>query len=1088
MLRITLCSLCLALSLLSSRTLAQNDSPNLRTQNMDEFTRLLIEAKSDRERVSLLDANREFITPRLRKLLTARAVRTAITGDYETTLSINNIMQTIGERDNDKAWFAVAMINNAAVYFLQGKLLQARGVYNRVPKVEEILHEKDAAAHVLSIRGFLGYFIKGYEQALKDCRQSIALRDAKEEQIEIAFALDSIGMILHEKGDNREAKEHLQRSLKMFQEAGDPMWTAFPLNNLAALYRTEGEDEQALKYFSDALALIRKYNINVLLHYALNSLGECYLSFSEFEKALDYLQQSLVLRQKSNDKAATARTLRIISHAYQQQGEYTQALIYAQQSLKLEEELNQKDRIAARLQDIGKIYLEQNNFNLASEYLQRGLQLSREVKDAEVMWYCYSNLGWISYHQHQYAEALERFQQALLAGETLNDKIKIISTQASLSSAYIKIREYKQALQALQKALMINEEIKNEWQKTYILRSMGYVYYAQGDYQKALECHQQSLRLSEPLSDKRPLKHALLAIIETCNAKGEYQKVTESIERLIVLAKQTNDYIIIAEAYLNEGKAYRALKQPEKARLAFHEAIQAVEVMRLRVAGNELERQRFFENRISAYHEIIALLLAENRLGEALIYAERAKARALLEVLQNGRLDIAKTMRAEEQVQERKINSEMITLNSQLLRELQNAKPNQSRIETIQSNLKKARLYSEDFQTRLYIAHPHLKMQRGDAEPFKIEEASALLPDATTALLEYVVMEDKTYLLTITKNETKNAINVKTFVLPIARKDLAEKVARFRSQLAGRDFDFTATAQELYATLIKPALAEIKEKTRLVIVPDAALWEMPFQALMGEDHHYLIQDAAIAYAPSLTFLRELKKHKGSEINSATASLLAVGNPLLKGQRVAATHRDDLLPPLPESEREVKTLAQLYGAQRGKALVGAEALEERIKIEAGKYDILHFATHGILNDTSPMYSSIVLSQAENAKEDGLLEAWEVMKMDLKAKLVVLSACETGRGRIGAGEGLIGFSWALFIAGCPTTVVSQWKVDSASTSELMLEFHKQLNAQSVKPRSHPATAEALRQASLNLMRTNQYNHPFYWAGFVVIGNGF
>jgi CHAT domain-containing protein len=136
----------------------------------------------------------------------------------------------------------------------------------------------------------------------------------------------------------------------------------------------------------------------------------------------------------------------------------------------------------------------------------------------------------------------------------------------------------------------------------------------------------------------------------------------------------------------------------------------------------------------------------------------------------------------------------------------------------------------------------------------------------------------------------------------------------------------------------------------------------------------------------------------------------------------------------------------------------------------------------------LYSSIVLSLTENDKEDGLLEAWEVLRMDLQAELVVLSACETGRGRIGAGEGLIGFSWALFVAGCPTTVVSQWKVDSASTSELMLEFHKHLKSQTADTKTHLASAEALRQAALCLMQTNEYRHPFYWAGFVVVGRGF
>ena len=129
----------------------------------------------------------------------------------------------------------------------------------------------------------------------------------------------------------------------------------------------------------------------------------------------------------------------------------------------------------------------------------------------------------------------------------------------------------------------------------------------------------------------------------------------------------------------------------------------------------------------------------------------------------------------------------------------------------------------------------------------------------------------------------------------------------------------------------------------------------------------------------------------------------------------------------------------------------------------------------------MYSALVLAQAGEANEDGLLEAWEIAQLHLNADLVVLSACETAGGRIGAGEGLIGLSWAFFLAGAPTTVASQWSVESRSTAQLMVEFHRQLSLP-----EKAGTAEALRRAALKLMRRKDTAHPFYWAGFVVVGD--
>jgi CHAT domain-containing protein len=184
--------------------------------------------------------------------------------------------------------------------------------------------------------------------------------------------------------------------------------------------------------------------------------------------------------------------------------------------------------------------------------------------------------------------------------------------------------------------------------------------------------------------------------------------------------------------------------------------------------------------------------------------------------------------------------------------------------------------------------------------------------------------------------------------------------------------------------------------------------------------------------------------------------------------------------LPEAEQEVKALGQLYGPAHSKVYVGAEAREDRAKTEALRAQVLHFATHGVLNNAAPLYSHLVLTSGAKS-EDGLLEAWELMQMDLQAELAVLSACETARGRYGAGEGMIGLTWALFVAGVPSTLVSQWKVESAATRELMIAFHRQL-------RTAPMTkAAALRQAALSLLRQPATSHPFYWAGFVLVGDG-
>jgi CHAT domain-containing protein len=201
-----------------------------------------------------------------------------------------------------------------------------------------------------------------------------------------------------------------------------------------------------------------------------------------------------------------------------------------------------------------------------------------------------------------------------------------------------------------------------------------------------------------------------------------------------------------------------------------------------------------------------------------------------------------------------------------------------------------------------------LKVRRGEAQPLGIGEASALLPDAETALLEFVVAEEKTYLFVLTSQATSG---LKVYPLEIKRKDLADRTERFRSMLSTLDNRFPKPARELYDLLLKPAVEQLRGKTRLVIVPDGPLWELPFQALQTPQDRHLIADHTVSYAPSLTVLREMIKARPRQTKPSPApSLLALGNPALGNEtlsRVKAVMMDERLDPLPQAERQVQAL-------------------------------------------------------------------------------------------------------------------------------------------------------------------------------------
>jgi CHAT domain-containing protein len=435
---------------------------------------------------------------------------------------------------------------------------------------------------------------------------------------------------------------------------------------------------------------------------------------------------------------------------------------------------------------------------------------------------------------------------------------------------------------------------------------------------------------------------------------------------------------------------------------------------------------------------------------------------------------------ATEREEERALESSLLAASSELRALAQKPGADPERVRKLEAERARRRRAVEDFRTRAYAAHPELRALRGESRALERGDVAGLLGEARTVLLEYVLGERGAYVFVLAggpSGEPALAVHKLAGRTP----ELVALATRLRSQLAARDLDFGTTASRLYERLLAPAGAALRNARHVVLVPDGALWELPFQALRSASGRYLIEGAAVSYAPSLTVLRDMRAQPQRAEGGET--LLALGNPDLgagSARRAPSVLMGETLAPLPEAETQVREIAQLYGARATDVRVGAAARESWFKAEAPRFRILHLATHGLLDDTSPLYSQLVLAApGAGEPDDGLLEAREILDLKLDAELAVLSACETGRGQAGAGEGLIGMAWAFFAAGCPATVASQWKVEAAATTRLMLAFHRGLQ-------SRHTAAEALRLAALAQLAKPTGRHPFYWAGFVAMGD--
>lgn len=850
--------------------------------------------------------------------------------------------------------------------------------------------------------------------------------------------------------------------------------------------RTQGKFTEALELYQLARAEAERAGDRAGVAATFRSVGTTRRMQGDYTTALDEYRQSLAIDEASGDKPGIAAALNSLAVTEYLRGEFAKALEGYERSLALNEELKSTNGISSVLNNMGLIYFDQGNYLKGLECFQKSLALTA-ASDKLGIASTLLNIGDLYRAVGNYPLAIEYSRKALAQAEELSAKPVIWKAWQSIGMAQREQGDYAQALDSLHRGLTILNSLGSKDRISSILNEIGVVYYVQRDYAHAFEFFQKSLEMAQAIGVKNAATFDNLA--RAYEALGNHVKALEFAEQAINTARASDQNEALWQARTTAGQIYLSLNQRDKARQAFAEAIRTIDALRNEVPGGESEVEEYFESKVAPYSAMIGLFVAENNAAAALDYAERAKGRVILEVLRSGRVKPNKAMTTQERQQERDLTGALVALNTQIAREKIRDKPDAARLSDLSARLGQARLDREEFQIGLYAAHPELKTQRGEAEVLGADHARELLRDEKSALLEYAVTDNQVYLFVLTKGAADSPIDLRVLTLPIKRSDLASRVEKFRQRLANHDLDYGEAAGDLHNLLIKPAAEQLRNKTTLVIVPDDVLWDLPFQALQPAPNRYLIEDYAISYAPSLTVLNEMiAKRRQRQINDQMV-LLGIGNPWLGNQPVASAGKvpmTEQLGPLPEAERQVKILGQLYGPGRSKIYIGAEAREERVKREGGRYRILQLATHAILNNANPMYSDVVLSQpAGDSTEDGLLEAWEIMNLDLDADLVVLSACDTARGRIGAGEGVIGLTWAFFVAGSPTTVVSQWSVESASTTELMLNFHRNLRTVD-GARNAMTKAEALRQAQLKLLRTSRYRHPFFWAGFVIVGD--
>jgi len=828
--------------------------------------------------------------------------------------------------------------------------------------------------------------------------------------------LVAAGKSLYAARKYKEAQAAYEKARAAADAAGDAVTSARAKLGLSSLKTLYGAFDEGIALANEARATFEAAGDQTGRAIALHSLGNLHIGAAKFAEAADYFRTCVSISAGGQK----ARCLESLGECQESLGQYRQSMATLREAMAVATAANNRTVLAAALGGIGDIYLNQGNAELAVHYHQKSIDMFRELGNTPMLAKTMNNLA-ISYNLMGRSDrALEVYRENLAMMERLKYTRGINMSKMNIAATLVNSGRHEEGAQVLSELLPEFDRLNDPNSRANVRRLLAEIDERRGDLSGALQ-------------------HALAAGAER----------TDEIKD-----------VFLSRALL--GHIYRKLGRTEEARASLAGAIDAVESMHEQSWGDEVH---FFDERTDAYAEMAALLIGEGRLDEALGYAERYRSRLLVDVLRRGPVDRSRQLTDVERKREHELLERLATLHREVA---QAHAPSAEQAET----LAVARREYDAFQHELTDAHPRLRVERGTLPPVAANDVTSHLP-REAALVEWLVTAEKTYAFVIAGG------TIEVRAIDVTRDDLARRAESFRTLLAGRRPDFRKPARELHQTLIAPIADLLAKRRSWILVPDGPLWNLPFQALLDRHGTYLAEKAAIVYAPSIAAWMEMSREAETASLDGRRDLLAFGNPTTTPDAAGVEGSRGTLASLPEAETEVKSAARFYGA--GSAVyLRDQATEERFKADASRYRVLHVAGHGVLNDASPMHSYLLLASGAGKTEDGYLEAGELMQMDLGAELVVLSACDTARGSYAAGEGIIGFSWALFAARCRTQVVSQWKVDSAATSVLMRNFHRNVRTDRTQ------AASAMQKTIVSMLKTKEYRHPFYWAAFVVLGD--
>jgi len=915
---------------------------------------------------------------------------------------------------------------------------------------------------------------------------SILTRDIQNQ----ATVLAKIAQRYAEAKQLAKSEEIFSLALKIVQPEKNANSKAQTLVKIAQNHAQAGQPEAAAEVFSQAFQTAQtmidgpaKGRVLALIAVKQVKVGKLNPQFQPNQATKDIFAQAVQVANTLSKPALKVQTISNVAVAYAMAGEAQEGLALLQ-SLKTDSDFDIVWKVNA-LTKIATEYAKGGDKENALSVFSEALTTAQTIQIRGAKTQALSNLA----VQYAIAGQIERGIQVARSIEIDQYEKKGVWDQIAVYA--VSVEQYEQASAIAQHALNLVEA--NE------VSIQGIGQFRQGEYQAALESVQNALSQYRQLQEPQGEKATLAILGDTYTALANYPQAIESYQQSLALAKTLGDLEGEAEILTHLGYALlQADRYPEaiehlRKGIALREST--------RVGGNYTTKTYGFSQKY-AYEWLQTALIAQKQIGAALEVAEQSRQGALVELL---------AQQLSNQTTQLRLDSPSLEQFQQIARERKATIVEYSILHKPSATLGKYWFLGEEPGT---------------------DKTTSLLP--TSAILIWVIQP--TGELTVRRVDfqpfEQQQINSLENLVAISRDSLgvrgraAISIVPTQNTEQVEDAQSSLKLQQLHKLLIQPIADLLPQdpNNQVIFIPDESLFLVPFPALQAASGKYLIENHTLTSAPSIQIL-ELTRKQQERVKGLSGDALVIGNPTMplvkiKGVSGSTASPENTNPqvqqannsqgirlaPLPGAELEAQTIAQLLGTQ---ALIGNQAKETTVVEQMPRAKIIHFATHGLLDEFTrnitgvvtdgveqitdldsdeftrlqepggialgPGNAEIVAVQYPQGQTDGLLTSLEIQQLKLNSELVVLSACNTGGGRI-IGDGVVGLSRAFIIAGVPSVIVSLWSVPDAPTAELMTEFYRQLQQNSDK-------AQALRKAMLSAKE--KHPRPLDWAAFTLVG---